>query len=288
MSVIELKNVSKKFDGFGLTDINLQVPKGYIMGLIGPNGAGKTTLISMIMNTMYPDQGEVLLFNKKYEGNEVFLKNKIGFVYDDMGIYEDEKLKRLKSMFCSFYPGWDEERFNRYMKKFKLPLNKKFKELSKGMKMKFSLALALSHDAELLVLDEPTSGLDPVFRRELIDILSQILMDENKTILISSHITTELDKIADYVTFINEGKIILSEAKDDIIDAHLIIKGSSEVLKGISGKNLIGLRSTETMFEALIKKSEFQSDPESLGLLAETPNLEDIMFFYTKGEGETI
>nr|WP_276519756.1 ABC transporter ATP-binding protein [Bacillus infantis] len=271
-----------------MTDINLQVPKGYIMGLIGPNGAGKTTLISMIMNTMYPDQGEVLLFNKKYEGNEVFLKNKIGFVYDDMGIYEDEKLKRLKSMFCSFYPGWDEERFNRYMKKFKLPLNKKFKELSKGMKMKFSLALALSHDAELLVLDEPTSGLDPVFRRELIDILSQILMDENKTILISSHITTELDKIADYVTFINEGKIILSEAKDDIIDAHLIIKGSSEVLKGISGKNLIGLRSTETMFEALIKKSEFQSDPESLGLLAETPNLEDIMFFYTKGEGETI
>ena len=178
MNAVELNNVSKHYEGFSLSDINLEIPKGYIMGLIGPNGAGKTTLINIIMNNIKADEGSIKVFDSSYEDNELQIKAHIGFVYDEIGLYGDEKLKNLKKMIAPFYSKWDEMKFNDYIKQFSLPLNKKLNQLSKGMRMKFALALALSHNADLLILDEPTSGLDPVFRREFLDILREILMNE--------------------------------------------------------------------------------------------------------------
>ncbi|MED3922728.1 ABC transporter ATP-binding protein [Priestia aryabhattai] len=283
MNIVELHNVTKEYKGFSLSDINLKIPKGYIMGLIGPNGAGKTTLINIIMNNTLPNKGEVRIFDRLYKENEIQIKENIGFVYDDIGLYGDEKLKVLKKIVAPFYSQWDESKFQRYIKQFDLPLNKKLKELSKGMKMKFSLALALSHNADLLILDEPTSGLDPVFRREFLDLLREILMNENKTILISSHITSELDQIADYVTFINRGKIIINGDKDSVIDSYFVLKGpASKSQDPIIQKLIIGMRSTDTGFEGLIKRENLEGLGVTSEFVLEKPNLEDILFYYDK------
>src|SRR5699024_2845299 len=160
---VSMKNVSKRYDEFALTNVSLAIPKGYIMGLIGPNGAGKTTLIKLMMNLIHPDRGEIEVFAKQYAGNERDIKSRIGFVYDESGLYGDESVKRMKSMIAPFYDSWNQDQYEKYIDWFQLPQRKKIKKLSKGMRMKFSLAIALSHDAEFIVLDEPTSGLDPVF-----------------------------------------------------------------------------------------------------------------------------
>ncbi|MGI6227915.1 MAG: ABC transporter ATP-binding protein, partial [Peptococcales bacterium] len=227
-NIIEVENLRKVYGEFTLTDISFALPRGYIMGLIGPNGAGKSTIIKLIMNLVKRDEGKINIFGLDSIGHEVDVKQRIGFVYDDNHFYEELTVEQMKKVIAPFYNNWDAGLFHKYLKQFEISPKKKIKELSKGMKTKFSLAFALSHHAELIIMDEPTSGLDPVFRNEILEILADLLQDENKGVIFSTHITSDLDKIADYITFINKGKLVFSKTKDEILDNYAVVKGTKE------------------------------------------------------------
>ena len=256
--MLEVKNLSKKFKKFELKDISFNLKPGYIMGFIGPNGSGKSTTIKLIMNLIKKDSGEINIFSKDNIEFEREIKNRIGFVYDENYFYEDLTIKQMKNIIAPFYSEWNDNTFNQYIKDFNLDSKMKIKALSKGMKMKFSLSLALSHNADLIIMDEPTSGLDPIFRREILDILSDIIQDENKSVFFSTHITTDLEKIADYITFINDGEIVFSKPKDEILDTYCMVKGGNDLLDADTRKEFIGIRQTNVCFEGLA------NDPEKI------------------------
>ncbi|MFA7533786.1 MAG: ABC transporter ATP-binding protein [Tissierellaceae bacterium] len=282
--MLEIKNLSKKYkEGFEIKDISFKLDKGYIMGFIGPNGSGKTTTIKLIMNLLKKDSGSIKVFGLDHIQHEKEIKDRIGFVYDENHYYEDLSIRQMKNIVAKFYSKWDDKQFNYYMKEFDLNPKAKIKTLSKGMKMKFSLAIALSHHADLIIMDEPTSGLDPVFRRGILDILYNIIQDENKSIFFSTHITTDLEKIADYITFINGGEILFSEAKDKILDSYRIVKGSPRLLQGNRDK-FIGLRETDVGFEGLTNDVSQIESSFSNEVLIEKASLEDIMVYSVRGE----
>ncbi|MBD3413829.1 MAG: ATP-binding cassette domain-containing protein [Candidatus Aminicenantes bacterium] len=281
---VTIENVRKEFKGFTLKNVSFRIPKGYVMGLIGPNGAGKTTLIKLIMNLVRKNSGSIQVFGKDHILCEPDIKSRIGFVYDVPHFYEDTKLKTMASAIAPFYPKWDQSQFLKLMREFDLPQDKKFKKLSHGMKMKFSLCLALSHDADLILMDEPTSGLDPVFRQELLERLSQIMLDEKKTVLFSTHITSDLERIADYITFINNGDIIFSSSLDQILENWGIIKAGKNFLDETEIPGLTGYEKTEYGIEILtsdIKKAQTVIPSDSV---TEKATLEDIMYFIKKGD----
>ncbi|WP_216629093.1 ABC transporter ATP-binding protein [Cytobacillus massiliigabonensis] len=280
--MMEITNLSKSYKDFSLKGINITLEKGYIMGFIGPNGSGKSTTIKLIMNLIKKDSGEIKIFGLENESNNITIKEKIGFVYDENHFYEELTVKEMKEIISPFYSRWDESVFNRYAKDFELPLKKEIKHLSKGMKMKFSLAIALSHHAELLIMDEPTSGLDPLIRSELLDVLQSLLQDENKSIFFSTHITSDLDKIADYITLINNGEIILSKTKDELLEEHFIVKGSKKQLNMNNPLNFIGLKQNDFGFEALCKDKKAVISQYGNSVIIEKPTLEDMMVFYTR------
>ncbi|NLM96534.1 MAG: ABC transporter ATP-binding protein [Halanaerobiaceae bacterium] len=254
MSVIlEVNKLRKEFKDFTLRDISFSLERGYIMGFIGPNGAGKTTTIKLIMNLLKKDGGTIKVSGLDNVENEIEVKDKIGFVYDQNYYYDELTIDETKRIIAPFYHQWDDNLYNKYLKLFDLDPGKKIKELSRGMQMKFSLAIALSHHAELLIMDEPTSGLDPIMRRELLEILMDILQDDNKGIFFSTHITSDLDKVADFVTFINKGEIVLSTSKEYILENYAIVKGKKALLEQPGIENLIGLRENQFGFEALTK-----------------------------------
>ncbi|URZ18133.1 ABC transporter ATP-binding protein [Clostridium felsineum] len=282
-NILEVKNVTKNYKGFSLNNMNFTLEKGYIMGFIGSNGAGKSTTIKLIMNLVKKNSGEIKVFGFDNVKNEKEIKEKIGFVYDETYAYEDLNLIQMKNIIARFYKKWSNDTFNNYITSFSLPRDKKIKELSKGMKIKYSLAIALSHEAELIIMDEPTSGLDPVFRNELLDIMQDIIQDENKSILFSTHITTDLEKIADYITFINDGKIIFSEDKDSIMEKYKIAKGDKEVLNKSNRNNFIGIRENEFGFQALTDDEESIKRTFGEKVIFEKANLEDIMVYTVKG-----
>lgn len=228
--ILEVNNLRKEFKKFTLKDISFKLEPGYIMGFIGPNGAGKSTTIKLIMNLLKLDGGEIKVFGLDHKKHEKEIKDRIGFVYDENYYYEDLTIKQMKNIVASFYSKWDDATFNDYIEQFDLDPKSKIKILSKGMKMKFSLAVALSHNADLIIMDEPTSGLDPVFRREILDILYNVIQDETKSIFFSTHITTDLEKIADYITFINKGSIVFSETKDEVLENYSVVKGGTDLL----------------------------------------------------------
>lgn len=208
-NIVEFKNVTKCFKDFSLENINLQIKQGYVTGFVGANGAGKSTTMKLMMNLLQADTGEVKIFGMDYAGNEKEIKERMGFVYDSNVFYESLNLKDIRRIIAPAYKNWDDKTFYNYIKIFELPLNKAIKTFSKGMQMKASLAMALSHDAEFIMMDEPTAGLDPVFRRELLDILQEIMEDGRRTLFFSTHITSDLERIADYITFIQKGKFFL-------------------------------------------------------------------------------
>ncbi|MCQ1529667.1 ABC transporter ATP-binding protein [Lutispora saccharofermentans] len=280
--ILEIKGLRKDFKDFSLKGIDITMEKGYIMGFIGPNGAGKTTTIKLMMNLLKKDAGEIKIFGMDHLKHEKEIKNRIGFVFDENHFYEELMISEMKWVVAPFYETWDEKVFQKYIRDFQLPPKKKIKDLSKGMKMKFSLAIALSHKADLLVMDEPTSGLDPLVRSELLDILSETIQDENKAVFFSTHITSDLDKIADYVTLIDKGEIILSMEKDDLLNNYGLVKGSKELLNNNSRKDFISIRENQFGFEALV--SDRKDTQKSYGdrLIIEKPNLEDIMLYYTR------
>lgn len=281
--MLEVNNLTKKFEKFTLENISFKLEPGYIMGFIGPNGAGKTTTIKLIMNLLKKDSGEIKVFGMDHVKDEKEIKKRIGFVYEETYYYETLTLKQMKDIIAPFYREWDDKQFKKYIVDFGLDMDTRIKKLSKGMKTKFSLALALSHKADLIIMDEPTSGLDPVFRREILDILYNIIQDEKRSILFSTHITTDLEKIADYITFINKGKIVFSKSIDEVFDSYKVVKGGKDVLDWKIRKEFIGLRITNVGFEGLTEDSEKLKRILGDQIIIERPSLEDIMFYTIRG-----
>lgn len=282
--ILEIKNLKKDYKNFSIKNLSLSLDKGYVMGFIGPNGAGKSTTIKLIMNLIRKNSGEIKLFGLDNIKNEKEVKERIGFVYDENYYYEELTIDKMKKIIAPFYKNWSEDTFSRYLKDFDLDKKQKIKKLSKGMKMKFSLAAALSHEAELIIMDEPTGGLDPVFRREIIDILYSLIQDENKSIFFSTHITTDLDKIADFVTFINNGELVFSKEKDQIAESYSLVKGELELLNSENEKDFIGIKRNSFGFEAMTDKKQELIKKYRNKAIFEKASLEDIMFYTVKGE----
>lgn len=280
MLALEIKNLNKTYKHFHLKNISFQLEKGYIMGFIGANGAGKTTTIKSILNLIRMDSGEIRILGRDMIEHEVELKQEIGFAFGDIDFYTRSKIKTLTNVIKKFYSNWDDEAYYNYLKRFNLNEDKKIAELSTGMKVKYSLALALSHGAKLLILDEPTSGLDPVARDNLLDIFQELVEEGEISILFSTHITTDLEKCADYITYIDNGQIINSAEKEEFIDTYRLVNGREDQL-GLIKDQLIAYKTNSFGFTGLIPTSDF--DP-SLDLKSTVPNLEEIMIYFSKKE----
>lgn len=279
---LEIYNLKKKYSDFRLHDISFSLPKGYIMGLIGPNGAGKTTIIKLILNLIKKDSGQIKVFGHDSIEQEVQVKSHIGFVHENPTYYDYLSIKKIAHIIAPFYAEWNMQYFLDLCREFELPPGKKIKALSRGMKTKFSLALALCHNADFIVLDEPTAGLDPVFRREFLIKLSQLLQDSGKSILFSTHITSDLERIADYITFINHGKLIFSSTKDDILDRFQIIKGGNDLLNQEIKQYLDGFEKNEFGFQALTSKAKQINTIFKNKVIIEKASLEDIIYYTQK------
>ncbi|WP_062352784.1 ABC transporter ATP-binding protein [Bacillus kwashiorkori] len=287
-NVIELQHVNKAFKGFELKDLSISVKKGFVTGFIGANGAGKSTTIKLIMNLLQPDRGKLSIFGLDYKKHEKEIKQRIGFVYDSNVFYENITLNEMKNIIHPSYKNWDDSVFHYYVDTFELPLKKKLKTFSKGMMMKVSLTFALSHHAELIIMDEPTSGLDPIFRRELLDILHDLMQDSEKTIFFSTHITTDLDRIADYITFIHHGQHVFSKEFYKIEEEYVIVKGDKNLLDQDTEQEFIGIRKSNHGFEALsANKKRAEKIFGDLAIL-EKPTLEDIMLYTKKGKSSNV
>ena len=282
-NAIEIMNITKKYDGFTLDNISFNVPKGSIMGFIGQNGAGKTTTIRALLNITKIDGGSINLFGMNLYEKEYEIKEQLAAVFDELPFYDGFTAKTLGIMFEGLYGNWNKEQYYAYLERFRLPLKKKISKFSKGMKMKLQIATALSHGAKLLIMDEATTGLDPVVRNEILDIFREYLANEDTSILMSSHITSDLDKIADSVTFIDNGKILLTGYKDEILENHGLCKCSRDDFKEVSPEDYISARVNDFGVDFLVSDKAACKQKYS-GLLIENTNLEEIMLFYVNKE----
>ena len=282
-NAIEITGLRKEYKGFVLDDVSFAVPRGYIMGLIGPNGAGKTTIVKLIMNLIRRRAGEIRVFGLENRRHEREIKARIGFVYDVPLFPEDLRLETIASAVSAFYERWNERRFLALMEEFGLSPRQVFKKLSHGMKMKFSLALALAHDADLILMDEPTAGLDPVFRFELLGKLRALIQDERKTVLFSSHITSDLERVADFVTFIHKGRIVFSAAKDEVLATWGDVRAGGDGFRPEDVPQVRGSRRTEHSLEVLTSDLAEARRAGLPAAVCDPATLEDIMFFIGKG-----
>lgn len=287
--ILEINSLTKSYDNFLLDGVSMRLEEGFIMGLIGPNGAGKTSLIKLILNLIRNDSGSVKIFGEEISSNENKIKQKIGFVLDEPHWYEMLKISEMVRIISPFYHTWNEKLFHDYLNRFEIRAEQRIESLSKGMKMKFSLAVALSHDAQLIIMDEPTSGLDPVVRSEVLEILQQLITEENKSILFSSHISTDVEKIADYITFINNGKIVFSESKENINDRFTLIKGPLNIIDRDTSSCFDFILKKNTHFTALCTKpdellADFGSYIRNGKIVVENAGIDDIMLLTIKGD----
>ena len=283
-NIIEFRGVGKRYRGFALKGVSFDVPRGYIMGLIGPNGAGKTTLIKLILNLVHRDSGTIRVLGHDNLTHEAEIKARIGFVPDEPSFYADVPLRDLAAATAIMYQAWSADVFERLVSEFQLPMRKKFKALSHGTKTKFALALALSHGAEFVILDEPTAGLDPVFRRELLARLSGLLQDERVSLLISTHITSDLERVADFVTFLRAGRVIFSRPKDEIMDTWGVVRGGKELLDSGTRALFDGIRLREHGFEGLTSRVQDARRLFGDRAAVERASLDDIMVLMGKEE----
>lgn len=282
-NAIEISGLTKQYDGFTLDKISFNVPKGTIMGFIGQNGAGKTTTIKSILNIISPTSGSIKILGLDHIQNEYEIKENIAAVFDEMPFHESMTANAINIMFKGLYKNWNSEVFFGYLDRFCLPRKKKIGKFSKGMKMKLQIAAALSHGAKLLIMDEATTGLDPVVRNEILDIFREYIQDEENSILMSSHITSDLEKIADCVTFIDKGKILLTGYKDEILENHAVIKCTLTDYKEISSEDYISARINDFGAEIMVS-NRAEAQKKYPDLIIEKTTLEDIMLFYVNRE----
>ena len=282
-NAIEIKGLCKSFGDFALDHIDLTLPGGSIMGLIGENGAGKTTTIKCILNLIRRDAGEISIWGRDNLREERAAKAGVGVVLDECFFHDSLRPRDLDRVLGPVFPDWDRGLYGDYLDKFRLPANKLIREFSRGMKMKLSLAAALAHRPRLLILDEATAGLDPVVRDEILDEFLAFIQDEDHAILISSHITSDLEKAADYITYLHQGKVVLSEAKDVILDSYGRAAGTAEQLTRVDPADLVRVRRGSFGWEGLVAdRAAFRRKYRDL--LVEKTTLEDIMLFIGKGE----
>ena len=279
---LEVSSLSKKWRNFTLNDINISLPEGYIMGLIGKNGSGKTTLINCILDGIKKSRGRICINNADYR--KVSAKNDIGFVLEEGPFFMDKTLSENAYLFGRFYSEWNETTFYNYLSQFKLQDFMRYADLSKGMKTKFQIAFALSHKPKLLIMDEPTGGLDPIFRRDLLNILQDFVCNSNTAILFSTHITADLDKVADFVTMLDEGKQVFTMTKEELIDNYPIIRGGKEDLSLLKEGRPMRVRKTSGGFETILEDSSLFTKNSSLHkrFTLSRPNLEEIMYFFSE------
>lgn len=278
MNVIELNQVSKSYTGFMLDHISFSLPQGTIMGLVGENGAGKSTTIQLIMDAIAPDSGSISVFGTSNQSKD-FIKRKqeIGIVLDEAYFPEVLSAKDLDTIMKATYINWDRTMYQGYIQKFKLPINKKIQEYSRGMKMKLAIAVALSHHPKLLILDEATSGLDPMIRDEILDVFNDFTRDENHSILLSSHIISDLEKICDYITFLHKGKLILCEEKDVLLEKYSVVKLSDDDFHALPQNAVVRKKKTNYGYDALVIKNQIHQT-----FRQEMTTLEDIILFMAK------
>lgn len=276
--MLSVKNLNKKYKNFSLKNVSFDIEAGYILGFIGINGAGKSTTIKSLLDIVKADSGKIKFFGNELSKNELEIKQKVGVSLGSFEYYPRCKLSQITAAYKEFFTFWNNEKYAYYINKFKLDENKRVKELSQGMKVKFSLALALSHDSKLLILDEPTSGLDPLAREEILDIFQEIVEDGNHSILFSTHITSDLDKCADYILFIKDGEIVAFDTKDDLIAKHVLVSGNADELDDNVKNRVIAYKQNAYNFKALALRENIKD----FNFFQETPNIEDIILFYNK------
>ncbi|HIR56083.1 MAG TPA: ABC transporter ATP-binding protein [Candidatus Gallacutalibacter pullicola] len=282
-NALEIRGLTKRYDGFSLENVSFSIPEGSVMGFIGENGAGKTTTIRLILDGIRRDAGEIRIFGKDniQYGQEV--RGEIGAVFDECYFPQDFRPADLDAVFRRIYPRWDAELYRSYLERFELPQRKTVKEYSRGMKMKLSIACALSHHPRLLLLDEATSGLDPIVRDEILDIFRGFMEDETHTILFSSHITSDLERLADYVSFLHKGKLLFSLPRDELLDTYGLMQFPEQKLRSIRAQDVIRFRRGTFGCEALIRDRYIARElyPD---FPVQPATLDEIMILYTKGE----
>ena len=280
-NALELKGLTKAYDSFKLEGLNLTLPQGSILGFVGENGAGKSTTIKLMLNLVRRDGGEVRIFGKDLFRYEQEIKQDIGVVFDDLYAAEILSAQDLGGALSHIYRRWDKAEYRRLLERFSLPSKKAVKEYSRGMRMKLALALALSHHARLLILDEPTSGLDPIVRDEILDVFLDFIQDEEHTIFFSSHITSDLEKVADYIAFLHRGRLVLAQEKDLLLERFALLKCSAEELESLPRDAVVGTRKNQFGVEALVEREAL---PPAHHLLLDAAGIEDIMLFHVRGE----
>ena len=279
-NILEIKGLNKAYDTFALKDVSFSLPKGYIMGFVGENGSGKTTTIRSILNMANIDSGKISVFGLDSVTDTIAIKEKLGVVFDSLYLAEHLTAKQIEKQLKPFYKDWDSKEFAGRLKSFGLPDNKRVGEFSKGMKMKFMIAIALSHKADFMILDEPTSGLDPVARDELLDILAEYIENENRSVLFSTHITSDVERIADYVTILHNGKVWFTGTKDELNEKYVILRGAEEDISSALREKCIGFHGYRNGFDALLS-TEYLSEVNDK-LETEKANIDEILVYVAK------
>jgi ABC-type multidrug transport system, ATPase component len=282
-NILEIENLTKKYPDFTLDALSFSIPQGTIMGLIGENGAGKTTTINLVLNELNKDGGGIKIFGKDHLEHERAVKEKIGVVFDDCHFPDLFNADEMELFMKNIYATWQTKTYRDYLKRFGLPRDKPIKAYSKGMKVKLSFAVALSHQPQLLLLDEATSGLDPVMRDEILDLLLEFVQDENHGVLFSSHITDDLEKVADYITFIHKGKLLFSKTKDELIYQYGVIKCGAEMFNQMDKADMIAYRKQDYEWQVLVADQE-EARRKYKKCLIDSVTISEIMLFHVKGE----
>lgn len=277
MNALEIKNLTKTYPGFTLDNLNLTLPSGCIMGLIGENGAGKSTTIKLILDMIHKDSGSITILGKDNTDGIELTKEDIGVVMDEVGIPECLTVKQVGKVMKNTFRNWDDAEYTRLIQKLALPGKKQFKEFSRGMKMKLGIAIALSHNAKLLILDEATSGLDPVVRDEVVEMFSDFTRDENHSILISSHIVSDLEKLCDYVAFLHKGKLLLCEEKDQLLAEYGLIHCTSEELQNLPAEAIKYKKENPYGIEAMVRRGAVPA-----GVNVSPISIEELFVFMVK------
>lgn len=282
--ILEVQGLSKRYKNsdFQLSDVSFSIPSGSIMGFVGENGAGKTTTIGCILNTRLKDSGTVKIFGKEMTDESMDIRDDIGIVYDENAFPEHLTPLKVGSAMKQIYSKWDNDLYREHLRKFKLPEKQKIKAFSRGMTMKLTVAVAMSHNPKLLILDEATAGLDPIAREEILDVFLGFVQDESRSILMSSHITTDLEKIADYITFVHDGKVILSEKKDDLIYNYGVLRCKSAQFELIDKEDIVSYRNQGHQIDVLISDKHSMSKKYS-DVVIDNISIEEIMLILVKG-----